>query len=147
MSLQAKYTEEQKAVALAYYAACGENLAKAAHDCKIPRTTLQNWVNGGAVNGAVAEKSAQKKGDMADACEALAWKLLGGMDDEAKIEAAALNTLSVSFGTLIDKMRLLRDQSTQNLNVSDLSDAELDKRIAALERGEVPATDDPPEAP
>lgn len=130
MSLQAKYTEDQKAVALAYYSATGNNLTKTAKDCQIPKQTLHNWVNGGAVNQAVSQKSDLKKGSMADECERLAWKLLGGIDNDAKIEEAAVNTLSVSFGTLVDKMRLLRGESTQTVNVNDHRTALLEKWAA-----------------
>ena len=139
MSLQAKYTEEQKAVALAYYAATGNNLTRTAKDCKLPKQTLHNWVNGGAVNATISRKSDIKKGVMADECERLAWKLLGGMDDQQKIDEAALNTLSVSFGTLIDKMRLLRGESTQTFNVND-------NRTALLEKWSAFTADSPAEA-
>ena len=131
MSMHSKYTEEQKAVALAYYAATGNNLTRTAKDCKLPKQTLHNWVNGGAVNATISRKSDIKKGVMADECERLAWKLLGGMDNELKVEEAALNTLSVAFGTLVDKMRLLRGESTQSVDVSDARDT-LRAKLAAV---------------
>ena len=138
MSMHSKYTEEQKAVALAYYAATGNNLTRTAKDCKLPKQTLHNWVNGGAVNATISRKSDIKKGVMADECERLAWKLLGGMDNELKVEEAALNTLSVAFGTLVDKMRLLRGESTQTLDVND-------NRAALLEKWSAFVADSPAE--
>ena len=139
MTLQAKYTEEQRAVALAYHAASGSNLTKTAKDCKIPKSTLHRWLGGAGVNDAVFRKRDIKKGVMADECERLAWKLLGGLDDDRKIEEAAVNTLSVAFGTLVDKMRLLRGESTQTVNVND-------NRTALLEKWAAFAADCPPEA-
>ena len=112
--MQAKYTEEQRAVTLAYYQACGQNQTKAAKDCSVPRQTLQRWLAGGSLNPTIAAKTAVKKGELADECEKLAWMLLAGIDDADKIAASSVNVLSVAFGTLVDKMRLLREQPTEH---------------------------------
>ena len=101
-------------MALAYYQACGQNQRKASRDCKVPLATLQRWLSGGSVNEAVTRKTVSKKGELSDECEKLAWMLLAGIDDADKIAASSVNVLSVAFGTLVDKMRLLREQPTEH---------------------------------
>ena len=122
MALRRTYSEDDRAVALAAYAVNENNLDRTAKFTGIPRNTIRRWVDGEVINAPTVALATVKKGVMADECERLAWKLLGGMDDQQKIDDAALNTLSVSFGTLVDKMRLLRGESTQSVDVSDARD-------------------------
>ena len=135
MSLQAKYTEEKKAETLAYFSATGDNQRKTARDCRIPLSTLQRWISGGSVNDTVTAKAVIKKGELADRLEALAQLLVDAAPD--KIAEASLQMVATSLGIAVDKMQLLRNKPTTITDdLSSLSDAELDKRIAAIERGE-----------
>jgi hypothetical protein len=52
----------------------------------------------------------EKERDLATKCEELAWKLAEAIPD--KIPDAKLGHTATSFGILVDKMRLLRDEST-----------------------------------
>ena len=130
MAARRQYTEEDRAVALAAYAANENNLERTAKFCGIARNTLRRWVNGEVVNAPTVALATVKKDQIADECERLAWKLLAGIDDEEKIAGTPVNLLSVAFGTMIDKMRLLRGESTQTVDVNDQRAALHEKWIA-----------------
>lgn len=138
MAERRRYTEEERAVALAALDAHEGNVLKAAAFCKIPRKTLENWRDGGAVNEAVAELRHIKKGELADRLEALAHLLVDAMPE--KLAEATLKDAAVALGVSVDKMQLLRNKPTTITDdISSVTDAELDRRIAALERGETQA--------
>ena len=130
-----KYSEDDRAVALAALDAHEGNVLKAAAFCKIPRKTLEYWRDGGAVNKPVAELRQIKKGELADRLEALAQLLVDAAP--SKIAEASLQMVATSLGIAVDKMQLLRNKPTTITDdLSNYSDTELDRRIAAIERGE-----------
>jgi transposase-like protein len=136
MARPPKYTEAQRAAALAALAAAGGNLAETARQTGIPRKTLETWVlrsrqaavaeTGGGVIAAekkVAETVAETpsavspaalalaKAGLADKLEGIAQRIADAMPD--KIEKAGLQQCAVSLGITVEKMRLLREQPTQ----------------------------------
>lgn len=130
MSLHAQYTEDDKAVALAYYAACGKNQRKTSRDCKIPLATLQRWIGGGAVNEAVTRKAVIKKGELSDRLDALAHLVMDGIAE--KLPEASFAQSMTGLGIAVDKMRLLREQPTEIVDDASLSDTERAARITAI---------------
>jgi hypothetical protein len=113
------YGDEERASALAALAANGGNIKRTANQLGIPEKTLSNWAKGishpeSAINGD------QKKGNMADALEAVAWKLIEVMP--TKVSKATLSQVATSLGIAIDKMRLLREQATSISGQGGLTD-------------------------
>lgn len=134
MGERRRYTDVQRAEALAALAANGGDLTATASRTGIPRRTIENWSKGN-VHPDVTKLGEEKKADLADRLEAIAWKLAEAIPD--KIDAAPLNQTAVALGIAIDKARLLRGQPT-NINdnthrIAELTDAEIDQRIRELE--------------
>lgn len=106
------FTEDDKAAALAALAANAGNVSKTARDLGIPRTTLSRWSNGERITDGVTAKAHVKKSALADELENVARALVGAMP--AKIAAATLQQVATSLGITIDKMQVLRGESTDN---------------------------------
>lgn len=107
MAERRRYTEQDKAVALAAYETCG-NVVKAARLCNVNRRTLASWVAGAGVNDDVAVKCQVKKGEIADRLEDLVHMLIDAIP--GKIGDANMQSVATSLGIAIDKMRLLRGE-------------------------------------
>lgn len=106
---QRRYTEAQRAAAVAAVLANGGNVFRTSREIDIPSKTLEHWVKGEARPEA-ATTGEQKRGTMAEELERVAWKLLGSI--EGKIESAPLSHTATAMGIAIDKARLLRGQPT-----------------------------------
>lgn len=128
-----RYSDDERATALAALAANGGNLARTAKQLGIPGTTLKQWAKGQR-HPEAAQMSDQKKGDLADALEGVAWKLAEAAPD--KIPFADLKNLAVALGIVIDKMQILRNKPTSitgqagDDDLAGLSDDELAREIA-----------------
>lgn len=109
MSTKRRYSDEDKATALAVLAAHNGDVSKTARETGVPRTTLQRWIE--AENGAVAAIAADKKKGLADELETIAYKLVDAMPE--KIAQATLQQLATSLGITIDKMQLLQGKPTE----------------------------------
>src|SRR5262245_49394675 len=103
-----RYSDHEKAEALAMLAANAGNVAQTARQVNVPRQTLQHWPAGEGLSPAVPELEHEKKGGLADRLERLARCLVEDMP--GKIGAANLRHCAVCLGVTIDKMLLLRDQ-------------------------------------
>ncbi len=125
---QRSYSENEKAAALAALAANAGNVSHTARQIGIPAKTIENWSRG-QVHADVARTGEEKKIDLADKLELVAHKLADAMD--GKIADASLQQVATSFAITIDKMRLLREQST-SITGKQLSDAERMARLGAL---------------
>ena len=123
-----RYSDEERANALAALAANGGNVQRTARQLGIPHKTLDNWAKG-VCHPEAAENGNNKKGDMADALEALAWKLISAMPQ--KIKKASLAQVATAAGIAIDKMRLLREHSS-SIAGRDMSDDERLTRLREL---------------
>jgi hypothetical protein len=114
--LKNRRTDEQRTQALAALAANGGKdtrgaIYRTAQELRIPAATLRAWANG--KHPPVAAQSADiKRGDLADALEAVAWQLIDLMPAAAR--KAPLNQLAIAASISIDKARLLREKATQH---------------------------------
>lgn len=140
MAAKRRYSDSERATALAALAANGGNLDRTAKALGIPFTTLKQWADG-TRHPEASQMSEQKKEDMAAALEEVAWKLLRSL--ESKIDTAPLSQAATSMGIAIDKARLLRgepttiSEATTHVDLSKLSDKELDdaERLALKAAG------------
>lgn len=107
------YSEDQKATALAALKANAGNVVKTARELNIPRGTLQSWQKGIGVNSEVLKSQQVKKAEIADRLEAIAHKIIDTLP--SKMEEAKLGELATALGIAVDKMRLLRGESTQRM--------------------------------
>jgi hypothetical protein len=106
MKARRSYSDEQKAEALAGLDANAGNVTRTARQLSLPRKTLDQWAKG-RVHPGVAELRHQKKEELADRLEALAYQLLDALP--GKIAGASLIQIAVALGIVIDKMVLLRE--------------------------------------
>ena len=110
------YPDAIKAGALAVLESNDGNVYRTAKDLGLPNTTVESWSNGQFVNNEVSEIGKQKKEDLADIFERIARASLeraAGQIDEASY-AQTVTGAAIA----VDKMRLLRDQSTANVAVA-----------------------------
>lgn len=111
------YSDDYVAEALAVVEACGGNIQRASQTTGVPRKTLEGWANGRVqrvsspeVIAGMSELRKEKRGELAMKMEDIAWQLAEAIPD--KIKNAPLNQITISLGIVIDKMRLLREEST-----------------------------------
>jgi len=107
------YSDDDKAQALAFLAANRGNYKATSRQTGIPWQTIQHWDKGDGMTDVPAEVESEKKGSLADALEEKVWLIVGLGFNEQKIKDAYLSNVTTSLGTLIDKVRLLREQPTQ----------------------------------
>src|SRR5262245_44112651 len=103
-----RYTDEERAQALAALAANGGNVKATAAKIGLPVKTLQNW-SSGMVHPEVANLGQERKADLADAFESVARKLIGVADRGA--ERLNAKDAMIAAGVAVDKMTMLRGQS------------------------------------
>lgn len=141
----ARYSEDQRAEALALLAANDGNQSKTQRQLEeqwdtVPSiSTIRRWrkresTPKNAEDEAVSKSSTQKKATLAERCEEIAWKMIEVMDDREKLKEARISQLTTGFGTLVDKMRLLREEATEineNRNTDEHRRA-LDQRLERL---------------
>jgi transposase-like protein len=139
----ARYSEDQKSEALAVLASNGGNVSATRRQLdwsEVPaHKTIRRWERRADSpqhdeDRKVGESADQKKKTLADRLEESAWTMVGVMDDEDKLREARINQLTTGFGTLVDKMRLLREEATEineNRNADEHRRA-LDQRLERL---------------
>ena len=119
-----QYTEEEKAVALAFLKQFRGNYQKAARKTGIPWTTIQAWDKGVGVNTATNENSLHKKGELAALWEEEA---------QAALAEAAKKRVDASYYQLIAAAGIATDK-VNNLREKDaLTDEDLARFASALE--------------
>jgi len=99
------YSDEERATALASLDGNGGNRQRTARQLGIPRKTLATWASG-PIHPGLADLRHQKKRELADALEQVAYRLLDAIP--GKLEGANLLELAITLGILVDKMLLLR---------------------------------------
>jgi transposase-like protein len=104
-----RYSDEDRANALAALSANEGNIERTASQLGIPRKTLTNWAKG-TNHPEAAELGQQKRPALADAIELVAYQLVESMP--GKIPEANLRDVTVSLGIAVDKIRVLRDLPT-----------------------------------
>lgn len=147
-----RYTDEERANALAALAANGGNVQRTAEQLGIPQITLHNWARGKR-HPEASQMGERKKGPMADRLEEIAWQLLEAIP--GKIDGATLATTATAMGIAIDKARLLRGEPTaieETRNAARLAllrerYASLDDPNASHDNGHDASPDAPADAP
>jgi transposase-like protein len=125
-----RYSDAERAEALAALDANGGNVSKTARDLGLPRKTLAEWADG-HIHSDVAELRQEKKIDLAARLEQIARQLAEAMPE--KMAAASLQQVATSMGIAIDKMQLLRGQPT---NISDIAIEQIADRIERMTEDE-----------
>lgn len=135
MAKKRRYSDDERAAAVAAVAANGGNVERTAELLGIPESTLRQWVKGDR-HPEAAVMSDGKKGELADRLEAIAWKLADAIP--GKIPATGLQQLATTLGIVVDKMQLLRNRPTTinraeratDDDLGSLTDDELERRLA-----------------
>ncbi len=109
-----RYTDVQKAEALAALAANDGDLSKTARQVDVPRKTLADWASG-EHGEPPAELRQEKKRDLAGMFENFVEKSLDLTTDD-DIRQAPLHQRMIAVGIATDKALLLRGQSGQTVN-------------------------------
>lgn len=131
--MRRRYSDADKATALAALDANGGSVQRTATELGIPERTLRTWASGQGLSDDSANLRDQKKGELADQLEVIASKLAKAIP--GKIREANLQQVATSLGITIDKMQLLRGKPTAiNEDVNDARDklAHLINRHAAV---------------
>lgn len=125
-----KYTDVQRAEALAALTANGGNLSATYRATSIPISTLKRWRDEPA-DPRLADLGNEKRAGLETELERIANALVNAIP--GKIDEAPLNHVSIALGIAIDKLRLLRGEATEVTEVRG-SDAkhELAQRLARL---------------
>lgn len=124
------YSDTEKAQALAVLDGNNGNIARTARHTGIPRATLTDWANNRGVSDDVPEIRHEKKQELADKLEAIAHQLADAIP--GKIADAPLIQATSSLGIAIEKMRLLREMSTDNVYVNGLTEEQRAERVMGL---------------
>jgi transposase-like protein len=127
VKLRRRYSDQQKAEALACLAANAGNVKRTARQLGIPAATLTHWSKG-RVPPEVTKDGDQKKQCLAEAMEELAFKLVGLAAKRAS--RADLKELAVCLGIAIDKMLLLRRQPNQIIATETMTH---EQRVVAVQ--------------
>ena len=120
-----RYSDADRAVALAAVEACDGDAAKAALHVGMPARTLQAWVSGERREGDGAELCAEKKGDLADALEDVAWT-------RARLD----RVLVLELAAAVPSMTVAELNETRRVNATALGIAA--DKVAALRGGPEP---------
>ena len=125
---QTRYSQQDKANALAMVDANGGNVSAASRQAGVPRVTLSSWFHGrGDLTEETQVMREQAKATLADRLEELAHKLVSKIPDlEGNIQQAA-----IALGIAVEKMQLLRGQPTDRQEMN-LDDKERVDRAAAI---------------
>lgn len=106
------YSDKEKATALAALDANEGNVAKTAKTIGIPRKTLSEWAVDRFVNEDVAEIRLDKKKELADELEDLAYQLVGAIPRFVRSPFTKLQEVANTLGIAIEKCELLRGRPT-----------------------------------
>jgi transposase-like protein len=114
--LKNRYSDQKRAEALAALAANGGPqtrgaIPRTARQLGLPIKTLAEWARTNKHPDILARASALAQ-PLADRLEALAHRITGVLEDEAKLLSAPVSALATALAIAVDKMRLLREQAT-----------------------------------
>jgi hypothetical protein len=105
-----QYTEEDKSAALEHLRSSGRTIKSAARELGIPRGTLTDWAGGKKIGPKLAQQFGSVKDTLSARLEQIAYQIVDAMP--AKIEDASLRDLGITLASVIDRMRLLREEPT-----------------------------------
>lgn len=120
----AKYTDEFRATAIAMLIGAGfdKNKTRACEEVatyykgKVSTRTLFRWGNG-ENNPAPAKLVTEKKEDLADVFERVAYKYLKHAESDDVVDDVSGNAAVITAATAVDKMRLLRGLPTEIISI------------------------------
>lgn len=124
------YTDTQKSAALIAYDICDDNAEAAARWCKehngfsVSHDQILRWVKGVAIAPETRELATRLKGELADKFEDIAHKCVDMLP--GRLEETGAKDLATIAAIATDKMRLLREQSTSNVQVQLTPEERLD---------------------
>jgi len=102
------YSTDLKVEALAAWEANGKNLRETARQLQIPHQTLDYWIRDA---GRLSELQTEKKGELADRLETIAYSLVESIDSH-DLSIVPLQNKATTLAIAIDKMQLLRGMPT-----------------------------------
>jgi hypothetical protein len=105
------YSTEDKTLAIATLAANDNRVAETAEMTGVSRRILQHWRDGNFIDGNDVRNAQLKKLDLAQRFESIALRILNSISEEDILSAPLLPRMTTA-GIAIDKMRLLREEST-----------------------------------
>lgn len=111
-----RYSDQDKAVALAALDTFGGNVSKAAEFAGVPRTSLNDWRDGKLPDD-VTEIRHEKTRSLADLMEEVIREALGILPD--KLAACRGAELATVVGILTDKRQLLTGEATSITQTRD----------------------------
>lgn len=108
-----KYSDVEKAEALAHLTANGNNLFRTSHELGIPYTTLTDWFKGTrGINESITEMREEKEQELAEIFENIARKYLKQAGDPWAIALTPGNVAVTAAAIATDKLQLLKGQPT-----------------------------------
>jgi transposase-like protein len=110
-----RYSDNDKALALATLDANGGDVRKTAKTLKMPESTLSDWSKNRGVNKEVTEIREVKKKELSEKLEEVAYKLTDNLMIRAESELSILvpmKDVATSLGIVVDKMQLLKGKPT-----------------------------------
>jgi transposase-like protein len=109
---QNNYPDETKAAVLAFIDVTDSTIKGAAETFGIPERTVNEWFNGRNVNEGVAKTREIKTAELIAALDQRIEQMVQALTPE-KMADATVSQLTTGIGTLIDKTRLIRGESTE----------------------------------
>jgi hypothetical protein len=106
-----RYTDADKAAALAHLQSKGCGITEAARDLGLPVATLKDWVSGKYLPSTTREKYGAIKEGMSARLEEIVYQVIDAIPE--RIPTASLRDLGAILAVAIDKMRLLRNEPTE----------------------------------
>jgi hypothetical protein len=142
MATKRRYSDENRANALAALAGNGGNVGRTARELGIPVATIRRWATGER-HPEAAQLSQQKKGPLADRLEEVAYQLAGLLPGCKCDNPQALAT---AIGILVGKLQILRGRPNSIAAVGGTREQKPDRLRGLLGIGKVDAAKERPRA-
>lgn len=117
---QRSYSDADKAKALIALDLNGGNVKYTAEQLNLPRKTLATWKDGNHINEDVVSIRHNKTQELANKFEDLANLYIG--QAVLTVDSAKGTNAITGAGIAVDKMRLLRGESTQNIAIHSIAE-------------------------
>lgn len=116
--MRTRYSEEQKAAALAAYKANDNNLSKTAREVGIPKGTLEYWARGADANPVPPELQTRKNTELVDDLKLLARALVKTALAKAEAGDGNVQQVTTSLGIVLDKINMVLGEPTSRVDVN-----------------------------
>lgn len=128
--MRRRYSDNDKAAALAALDANGGNVNRTAKQLGLAESTLRSWTQGRGTHEVVAELREVKKADLSDRLTDIAHAILDTLPK--KLKDASAQQLATALGIVIDKKQLLEGKATDRTDLHVTSDEDRAARLAAI---------------